>query len=227
GENIRKFGFWMLDFLKGGEIRSHYKDIKSVMEDNNSKGQSSNKYLSRLLNHAANTTEYYSEYKEYEDIKDFPIVDKNIIKENRKSIISNEYVDKKLHSMSTSGSTGTPFSIEQDLNKRKRVLAEVIYFGEICGYELGDKNTFLRVWTDQNKKSKFGAWKQNLVMIDISNLDKENLENVRKRLKGKDKIKCIIGYATSLDILAKYLIENGDSPEMFSVETVISGAEIL
>src|SRR5699024_3210695 len=84
-----------------------------------------------------------------------------------------------------------------------------------------------RVWTEENKKSKFGAWKQNLVMLDISSLDAENLENIRKALKEKNKIKCILGYATSLDALAKYLIEKGDTPDMFGVEIVISSAEIL
>jgi phenylacetate-CoA ligase len=129
--------------------------------------------------------------------------------------------------MSTSGSTGTPFTIGQDENKRKRVLAEIIYFGELCGYCLGDRNAYLRVWTESNKKSKFGAWKQNLVMIDISKLDRINLENIRTILKRDKNLKCILGYATSLDIISKYLLEMNDSPDMFGIEVVISGAEVL
>lgn len=227
GESLRKWGFWALDSLKGGEVRKHYKDIKSIIECNDSKSKLPEKYLYELLNHAVNTTEYYSSYKGYKALRDFPIVDKNIIKENQERILSNEYIDKELHSMSTSGSTGTPFTIYQDINKRKRVLAEIIYFGRICGYKLGDKNTFLRVWTEENKKSKLDAWKQNLIMIDISNLNNQNLENIRSILKGKDKIKCILGYATSLDALSSYLIEKKDTPDMFNVEIVISSAEIL
>lgn len=28
---IRRFGFWMADFVKGGNIRKAYKDIKKIM----------------------------------------------------------------------------------------------------------------------------------------------------------------------------------------------------
>lgn len=226
GSYVRRWGFWTLDLLKGGEIREHYKDIKNIVELGGQGSKRAEEYLYKLLNHAVETTEYYSSYKKFKSIKDFPIINKNIIRENQSNIMSSDYIGKKLHSMSTSGSTGTPFTIYQDLNKRKRVLAEIIYFGEICGYKLGDKNTFLRVWTEDNKKSKFDEWKQNLVMIDISNLDKKNLEKIRNILK-KEKIKCILGYATSLDILCKYLLEKEDSPDMFNVDIVISGAEIL
>lgn len=226
GEAIRKLGFWSLDLLKGGEVRKHYNDIKKIIENSSVESNLAKTHLDELLNHAVKNTEYYSDYKGYKSLKDFPIVDKNIIIENQNRIMSNKYKDKDFHSMSTSGSTGTPFTIKQNMSKRKRVLAEIIYFGEICGYNLGDKNTFLRVWTQGNKKSNFNAWKQNLVMIDISNLNDKKLENIRSILK-EEKVKCILGYATSLDILSNYLIDKKDTPDMFNVEIVISGAEVL
>ena len=54
-------------------------------------------------------------------------------------LLSREYSGKELHSMSTSGSTGTPLTIKQNRNKRNRVLAEIIYFGEKCDYFIGDR----------------------------------------------------------------------------------------
>jgi len=185
------------------------------------------KRLNNLLNHAVSSTEYYSQYKNYNSLKDFPIIDKNIIKKYYDKFISINYKNKALHSMSTSGSTGTPFTIYQDMNKRKRVLAEIIYFGELCGYNLGDRNAYLRVWTNKNKKNFFDAWKQNLIMIDISKLDKSNLKKIRDIIIKDKKLKCILGYATSLDIISRYLLEQGDNPNMFNVKIVISGAEVL
>jgi phenylacetate-CoA ligase len=225
GEKVRKYGFWILDFLKKGEVRKHYKDITEIIEGKayNSK---IDRYLSNLLNYAVNNTDFYSEYRDYKSIKDFPIIDKNIIKANIEGLLSQEYRGKELHCMSTSGSTGTPLTIKQNKNKRNRVLAEIIYFGEKCGYFLGDRYVYLRVWTEKNKKSRINAFKQNLVMLDISKLDEGNLENIRKTFKN-DKIKCILGYATSLDIISRYLIEKNDTPDMFSIKIVISGAEVL
>lgn len=228
GSNMRRYGFWILDALEGGQVKDHYKEIEHTFDMGGyNYTDLTDKHLNNLLNHAVNTTEYYSKYKDYNDLKNFPILDKNIIKENQDKIISKEYIGTQLHLMSTSGSTGTPFTIAQDKNKRNRVLAEIIYFGELCGYSLGDRNTYLRVWTEKNKKSKLGAWKQNLVMIDIAKLDEENLENIRHILKKDRKLKCILGYATTLDVLSKYLLNKGDIPEMFGVKVIISGAEVL
>jgi phenylacetate-CoA ligase len=133
GEKVRKYGFWILDFLKKGEVRKHYKDITEIIEGKayNSK---IDRYLSNLLNYAVNNTDFYSEYRDYKSIKDFPIIDKNIIKANIEGLLSQEYRGKELHCMSTSGSTGTPLTIKQNKNKRNRVLAEIIYFGEKCDY---------------------------------------------------------------------------------------------
>lgn len=227
GEDLRRWGFWTLDYLRGGQVRKHYKNIKDIIERGYYENPVTEEYLNNLLNHVVNNTDYYYDYRNYNGLEDFPVVDKNIIRENQNKIISKKHIGEKLHSMSTSGSTGTPFKVFQDINKRKRVLAEIIYFGELCGYNLGDRNAYLRVWTEENKKSKLDAWKQNLAMIDISKLDEENLGKLRNNLKKDRRLKCILGYATSLDIISKHFLESGDRPEMFSINTVISGAEVL
>lgn len=227
GENLREWGFWALDFLKGGQVRKHYNDIKRIIEGGKVSSGITNEYTNNILKYAVENTEFYKNYSHFDTIKDFPIIDKNIIIDNKEILSSKEYIGKELHTMSTSGSTGTPFSIRQNKNKRNRVLVEIIYFGEICGYYLGDRNVYLRTWTEENRKSRLAAFKQNLVMLDISNLDEKNLENIRQTLKNDKKIKCILGYATGLDIVSKYLLEKGDNPSMFNVDIVISGSEIL
>lgn len=227
GENLRKWGFWTLDFLRGGQVRKHYNDIKKIIEDCEESNTIVDKYTNNILKYAVESTDFYKGYDNFSSIKDFPIIDKNTFRANEKSLLSKEYIGKELHTMSTSGSTGTPFTVRQDRNKRNRVLAEIIYFGEICGYYLGDRNVYLRIWTEKNKKSNLAAFKQNLVMLDISNLDEENLEDIRKTLKSDKKVKCILGYATGLDIVSKYLLGKGDNSSMFNINIIISGSEIL
>lgn len=228
GESLRRWGFWSLDFLKGQKVRRHYNDIKSILDTENYEKQRkpTNIYLENLMRHAVINTEYYSKFKGYRSIKDFPIIDKNIIRENRDKMISKTYKNKKIHHMSTSGSTGTPLEVFQDMNKRNRVLAELLVFNELAGYKIGDKNAYLRVWTEKNKKSKFELWKQNFLMIDVTNLKDENLERIRLVLK-KEKVKYVLGYASSLDVLSRYLLYKNDTPDMFGVNVVVSCAETL
>ena len=56
--------------------------------------------------------------------------------------------------MSTSGSTGTPFTVLQNMNKRKRMFADLIYFNEICGQKLGEKYMYIKVWPKEKIKNR-------------------------------------------------------------------------
>ena len=182
GSYIRRMGFWTIDALKGGCIRSHYKDIKNKMTDSN---YTPEQQLNKILKHARDTTPFYKSIKGM-NLEDFPVINKSDIKENFQKFQSDLYKNKPLHQMSTSGSTGTPFTVNQDMNKRKRHLADIIYFNEIAGQKLGDKYIFFRVWTDLNRKSKLEQFMQNLIPVDILHLDDNNLETIRQLLK-KDK----------------------------------------
>jgi hypothetical protein len=80
GESLRKWGFWVLDGLHGGQINKHYKDIKKIIEGGNKYKERTNKLLCNLLEHTVSESKYYSDYKGFNNIKDFPVINKNIIK---------------------------------------------------------------------------------------------------------------------------------------------------
>lgn len=105
--------------------------------------------------------------------------------------------------MSTSGSTGTPFVVRQNMNKRYRNLADIIYLNKITGQKIGDKYIFFRVWNDKNKKSKLEKWKQNLIPIDILHLDDSSLEKIRNFIKKNKKINSTLGYTNTYKMLEK------------------------
>ena len=148
-------------------------------------------------------------------------------KESYEAFQSTEYKDKKIHKMSTSGSTGTPFVVNQDMNKRYRTLADIVYFNKISGQNLGDKYIFFRVWTDKNRKSKLEQWKQNLVPIDILHLDDESLEKIRTVLKKDKKINSTLAYASTYENLVNYLEKCKDTKDMFHIKTMFSSSEVL
>lgn len=180
-----------------------------------------------MLSYSTKNSEFYRKYEEYSSIKDFPIINKNIIKENENLILSDEYKDKELHSMSTSGSTGTPFTIKQNDNKRKRLQAEIMYFGELANYRLGDRIAFLKVWTDKSRKSYLERLKLNMVMLDSTKLDKESLDEIIVTLRNDKKIRTILGNTTSLDILSRAIIERGHTSELFNIQSIICTGEFL
>jgi phenylacetate-CoA ligase len=129
--------------------------------------------------------------------------------------------------MHTSGSTGTPFVVRQDKNKRSRVYAEMMYFWGKTGYQIGMKYVFFRIWTSLTRKSKLTAWARNIVMSDIVRLDEENLEKIRKTLKSDHNIKMLLGYASTFENLANYLFSCEDTSNMFTINTIVSFGEVL
>ena len=228
-EWIRRTTYWTFDFLSGSKVKKHYVDIKNIMENNTSSiiFQKKKKYITDILEYASKHVEFYKPYYAYSTLNDFPIINKSIIKEHYDQFQSPEYSDANVINMHTSGSTGTPFVVRQDMNKRNRVLAEMIYFWGKAGFQVGIRYVFFRIWTSGNRKSKFSTISRNLVMSDILSLDENNLEIIRKMLKRDHKIKMLLGYASTFENLANYLLSCKDKPDMFSLKTVISGSEVL
>ena len=224
GSLIRRIGFWMLDFCKGCKVYKHYKDIEKQMKNYNREEQ--DKKINDLLKHAKESTEYYKDVK-YTSIKDFPVVNKLTYKENFDKFQSNLYKNKKIHKMSTSGSTGTPFVVNQDMNKRYRTLADIIYFNKIAGQNLGDKYIFFRVWTDKNRKSKLEQFKQHLIPIDILHLDDASLEKIRQTLKKDKKVNSSLAYASTYENIVNYIEKCNDTKDMYHIKSMISSSEVL
>jgi len=219
---IRRKGFWILDAIRGGEIRKNYSEISKLMKD----GMLNKRQLDNLLLHAVNTTSFYSNYSP-DSFYSFPVITKNDIKEKWDLMYSSVYKDKNVHHMSTSGSTGTPFTMDWDMKKRKRQLAELIYFNELAGQKLGQPYIYFRVWTEKNKKSKRELWMQNLLPINILHLDDNNLEKIRNRLKHRPYINSCLAYASTYEYLIKYMKNHGDNPDMFKIKSFVSGSEVL
>ena len=221
--NWRWYLFWLMDFLIGGQIHKAYKDIKRCYYNENNHIE---KDVSNLLEHARKTTKFYSQYTQNK-IEDFPIMNKRMIIENYEEIKSSKYIGKKLHKMSTSGSTGTPFTVVQDKIKRSRVIAEVLFFGKICGYTFGQRQVFFRVWVNSVKKSKLKQFLQNMITEDISNLDSDKMQQIKELLTKDKKIKNILSYSSTMGQVSKYLLEKGLTPKDFSVKSIICGSELL
>lgn len=232
GSWIRRRVFWVFDFLKGRPIRKQYLDIKRMLSlSDRDLLEEQNRLLKKVIEHAKRTVPFYS-HENGSNIDQMPIVSKAIIKDNYEQFKSGAFLNaKKIHTMSTSGSTGTPFTVIQDKNKRNRVLAELIYYNEIAGQRIGDRFVFTRVWTDEDlhvaRNSKLSMFAKNEIPVDISVLNDSNLESLRFLLKKDKSINEMMGYASTHKKLVQYLEKCGDSSDDFHLRVIISGSEML
>ena len=147
GNVIRRIGFWTIDSIKGGHIRRHYRDISSILENPFSSKSTKRReeMLTDLLLHSVETVPFYSSFNTT-SLEDFPVVNKSIIQKDLEQFKSSKFLDKKLYKVATSGSTGTPFYLYQNIDKRKINTADVLYFLNKVGHKLGDRLYELEVW---------------------------------------------------------------------------------
>jgi phenylacetate-CoA ligase len=225
-EWIRRVGFWTLDFLRGSKVRKHYVDVKNIMENGTDQNFSKiqNDYLNNILKYATENVEFYKKFNGFDSLKSFPVVNKNIIRNNYEAFWSPEFSETAVVNMQTSGSTGAPFVVRHDKNKRNRVYAEMMYFWGKAGYQIGMKYAFFRI---SNPFSALTAWARNVLVFDDRSQDEKNFEKFRKILKSDHKIKILLGLPSSLEDFGNYLLACGDCLEQHEINTIICYGEAL
>jgi len=229
-EIIRANLFWLIDFILGSKVRRNYNDIKFIF--NYSKDHRSiekkEQYLDKLLKHSTNNLPFYKPYKNYVSLHNYPVIDKNIIRNRFDDFVAQNYKIKKMHSVTTSGSTGTPFKIYQDKKKRLRHIADNIFFDELAETKIGSRIYYFRVWNEMIKKNKLICLMENLIPLDTSKLDDTAIErNLINRIKRDKSSITILAYASTLETFAKYLKKNYKYPFKSTIHSIISQSETL
>lgn len=227
----RKNAFWLLDSLKGSHVKNAYKQLKLVDEldsDSRTLKIHQQSQIIELLGHAISTTEFYRNIRSTE-LNAFPVINKNIIRDNQEDFLSNRFSKSDLITMETSGSTGTPFTCFQDLGKKRRVNAEVIYFSEKAGYSVGNNLIFLRAITKESQKSKIRQWIQNESLVDISNLDDSRILGVLEEISKVSRFGSVmLAYASTYDALKDLFLRHGfEMAKECKIKGIISSSEMF
>lgn len=213
--------FKINDFIKGNKVTKHYLDVKKNIEQ----AHISMNYLSNLLIYVKSEVSYYSNIEP--KISNYPIVNKTIIRANFKDFQSKLYADKPKVNMTTSGSTGTPFTVYQDLNKKARNHADTLYFGELAGYELGNKLYYLKIWTKQKMAKPWMYKFQNIVPVDVIDLNEEKVHQMVKEMEAsKDKVS-LLGYVSALEHFIRYSEKRNIPKIKANIVSVITMSEGL
>jgi phenylacetate-CoA ligase len=220
--NLRNVVFHLLDHLKGGKVNKHYKDIKIKLA---STSKQENQLLN-LLSHAVVSTNFYSHY-DPTDLSSFPVINKTVIKSKTGDFISKEHNQNELISVITSGSTGTPFQVFHDINKKNRNSADTLYFSQLGGYTLGNRLFYLKIWAQEKMASPFHYFLKNIVPVDVVKLDDKRIIDLIYQIKEYKGRVSMLGYVSAFESLCKYLDRNNYPPQFIKVESIITMSESL
>jgi len=181
-------------------------------------------YLQKILKYATENVEFYKQVKGFASIRSFPVINKNMIRSNYEAFHSPQFKGTDFTNMQTSGSTGAPFVVRHDRDKRNRVYAEMIYFWGRAGYRLGMKYVFFRI---SNPFSWLTIWMRNLIVVDDQSHDDVTFEKVRKLLRSNGKIRMLLGLPSTLGDLASYFLACGDNARVLGIRAIICYGEAL
>lgn len=231
-EFARGKAFWTMDTLKGKRVKSALKILYNC-EDGIWTEKQINAYqrtcIQRLLSHTKTTVPFYAE-QEDTVLRNWPVVNKNILRSNGENILSKKYEKEKLISMSTSGSTGTPFTCWQNGNKKKHVNAETLYYNGKIGFSIGRRIIYLRSVVSEVQKSNLKQFAQNIYLLDCNDLSDKGIKEKLKFIVEYSK-SCgamLMGYASTLTAFQKYFDKYGyDDVKNAKIYGVVSGSEML
>ncbi len=221
--------YWIIDTIKGGHVKRHLKEISLILNNPTTPEVEAikNKNLTNILNHAVKTTPFYNKVKSTAVLADFPVIRKTMIQDNFEKFESVLYKNKKNYKVSTSGSTGVPFFLFQDKNKRNRNKADAIYFLKRCGYKIGNCLYELEVWRSHNKKGKIKSWIQNVKQFDVSRMSESRVKQFLNMIKSDTNNKNILGFASSFELISQFLEKENLNIKIKNLNPIIANSEYL
>ena len=225
-EAARWKGYFALDLMRGGHVREKYDEDALAFRFGTSVAGTEEK-IRALIAHAVSTTEFYKDYAPDAPLTSLPLVNKDTFREHYEAFRSSLYRDAKDNRiMTTSGSTGTPLSMIQDRHKIACNTADSIFLSALAGYRIGEKMAFIRVWVNNVRKSRVQLLMENSIMMDSSSLSDEAIEEMLRAMK-EEKVKCLIGYASALSEISRYIAEHHVPMDAFEVHSIIPISESM
>lgn len=207
-------------------LRVHMNDIVGKMESKEFAEKINKEHmtdeLQAHLQYVTENSEYYKHLKK-DDLKltDFPVMNKTLLNENYDDILIHSFNRIKTHKMHTSGSTGIPFTVVQDLAKRERHLADLKYFGALAGYADHDPMCYLRAKPTATPAQQE---RDNIWQLDITNLSARNLTDYYHVMVEK-KCTALIAYPSTLETAVTYWAKHFKNDSC--IRTIISTSETL
>jgi phenylacetate-coenzyme A ligase PaaK-like adenylate-forming protein len=224
----RLLAFWLLDLSRGGIIRKHLKEIGGLLNPVQVKAAGKHEqYLKEILGHASSHCEFYSGLPLGADLSAFPVVNKSIIKTRQEEFLARGFDPARMYSVTTSGSTGTPFQSYQDKGKKQRNYADTIFFAELTGYKIGQRLFYLKIWVEKKMRSRIAYRFQNMCPVDVIHLNDREIQFLLSRMERHSSDSGILAYASALELICRYLDRIQAPPLKTGVKSIIAMSEAL
>jgi len=182
------------------------------------------KRLKKLLIHAYRTTKYYQKVFDeieliennninWEKFNKIPLLTKELIRKNYNDLISIDSSSRNPYENTSGGSTGEPVVFLQDKDYYERMVADTIFFSELYGKKLGEKE--IKIWGSEKdifneKESKINQlinYFFNRTLLNSFRLDENSISNYLDEIE-KVKPKSIWTYVDSIFEISKYINKN-------------------
>ena len=227
-EYLRKEAFWLADTIKGGHVRKHFDAIKDSMQttDKHTRDNEVDEKIKSIIDHAVSTVPFYRDLRG-KMLLQLPVTNKNLIRANEEAFLSNLFDENTRVGSVTSGSTGTPFKVYHDVQKKMRNSADTMYFAGLAGFTIGERLYYLKIWSDNNKKSALQQWMQNIIPVDVIQLDEKKVSSLFDILRNENSTVGILGYSSALELMARFAEKNNISMVNSAVKSIISMSESL
>ena len=197
--------------------------------------------LQRLLQHAYVHVPFYRDAMRaagvhppqtlsLDDIRRLPMLSKDDVRQNLYfSLFADDHRKRQMLKISTSGSTGEPFTTYADRHQLEVRFATTLRGLEWTGWRFGDRQA--RLWHQtigmtrlQTLRERLDAVLMRRMFVPAFEIDADNIERFVDAIR-KHRPVLVDGYAESLNFLATYLLDGG-SPG-FSPRAVMSSAQAL
>jgi phenylacetate-CoA ligase len=164
------------------------------------------------------------------DIEKIPLLTKSEVSTNMyMDLFSENHIKNQMHRISTSGSTGQPFTVYADRQQLEVRFATTLRSLEWTGWQFGDKQ--MRLWHQkigmnrtQFIKEKLDAAILRRRFIPAFEITEDSIQNLVAQFNKYQPV-LIDGYAESLNFLSTYINQGGKLE--FSPKGIMSSAQML
>lgn len=177
------------------------------------------KNLKKLLAHTVKNIPYYQPIKlegvnSYSWLQQFPVLTKDVLKKNNPKFI--DPTAKKLIKYSSSGSSGVQSSVFMNKKEQSIIRGILTHWWEWSGYKIGKPILQTGITPNRNFAKSIKDFFFNTYYISAFTLSEEELKTVVNQLNSTNKF-YFAGYASSLNVIAEYVIENNHNIKMKAV----------
>lgn len=228
-EEQRKYKVFYENDIKNnrGLIVNQYDEVQNMMNYPKFTECFRKGYLESILKYATEKTEFYKQYSNFKVLQDFPVVNKQILKDNCDEMYvqsCRNLPDNK--ERRTHRTTGVPLTVYWNHKKYCRMMADMEYFAMQAGAISHEKVVCLIV----NEKNEITSLEQqgrdNVYNIYCENFDDKSIETILEQLN-KLEPKIVIGYGSIWKSIANFIYEGKADNYSWNCSSILSEAEAL